>query len=174
MANPSGYINLGFAENTLMHDELIQQMRKTFEPPGSALSYGEGPGGSLRLRKAIAAFVNQFFSPVIPVRPEHITVSNGVTSSIERCAFGLGDPGDYFLLGRPFYGSFPSELRDRAEVDTLLVAFGGIDPFSTEAAAQYEEEIVKAKLQSKTVRACYFAHHTILLAGVIHVRRLLL
>jgi 1-aminocyclopropane-1-carboxylate synthase len=153
MANPSGYINLGVAENTSMHDELIQQMRKTFEPPGSTLSYGEGLGGGLRLRKAIAAFVNQFFFPVILVWSEHITVSNGVTSSIERCAFGLGDPGDYFLLGRPFYGSFPSELRDRAEVDTLPVAFGGIDPFSTEAAAQYEDEIVKAKLQSKTVRA---------------------
>lgn len=147
-ANVHGFVNLGVAENALMHDELINHMKRVFDPPTSAFTYGPGPNGSLRLRTALANFFNGHFEPFKPVQAAHINVSNGVTASIERCAFELGDPGDSFLLGRPHYGTYPSDLRDRANIKTVPVAFDGVDPFSVAAVACYEAALLEAQRRS--------------------------
>ena len=115
--NPDGYVSLGVAENALMHEEMAQFIKKSFDIPEVALTYGDGGTGSKRLRAALSRFITRKFEPVSPVKPEHITVTNGVTTSIEECAWGLGDPGDGFLLGRPYYGSFPHDLGERAGYD---------------------------------------------------------
>jgi 1-aminocyclopropane-1-carboxylate synthase len=130
-ANVNGFVNLGVAENALMHKELINHIN-----------------GSLRLRSALANFFNGHFEPFKPVQAAHINVSNGVTASIERCAFELGDPGDSFLLGRPYYGTYPSDLGDRAYIKTVTVAFDGVDPFSVAAVACYEAALLEAKHRS--------------------------
>ncbi|TPX07294.1 uncharacterized protein E0L32_010791 [Thyridium curvatum] len=148
-----GFINLGIAENGLMQAELLAHIKKKFDPQRTALSYGEGPNGSARLRAAVASFINSIFSPFTPVDASHISVSNGVTGSIERCAFELGDPGDAFLLGRPYYGAFPAELGDRAQIRTIPVSFGEVDPFGLAAVSIYESSIIDAHARSQRVRA---------------------
>jgi 1-aminocyclopropane-1-carboxylate synthase len=150
--NPSGFINLGIAENTLMHTELLAHLKKTFHPPSNALSYGCGPSGSLRLRTALATFFNTHFSPLVPVLPSHIDASRGVTSSIERLAYELGDPGDQFLLGRPYYGSYASDLNSRAGIGLAPVSFGDIDPTSPECVACYERVLLDSRAHASPSR----------------------
>ena len=148
--NPQGFVNLGIAENTLMHAELVAHLKRYFDPPSSAFSYGSGPGGSIRLRTALAEFFNGFFSPATPVKPGHLNISNGVTAALERCAFEIGDPGDSFLLGRPYYGSYASDLGDRANIRTVPVSFGGINPLSIAAVECYAEALHNARADSQT------------------------
>ena len=148
--NPQGFVNLGIAENTLMHAELVAHLKRHFDPPSSAFSYGSGPGGSIRLRTALAEFFNHFFAPATPVKSEHINISNGVTAALERCAFEIGDPGDSFLLGRPYYGSYASDIGDRANVRTIPVSFGGINPLSIAAVDCYAEAMYNARADSQT------------------------
>lgn len=143
--NPEGFINLGIAENTLMHPELLSHLKKNFHPTSGSLSYGCGPSGSLRLRTTLANFFNAHFDPVQPVTESHIDASRGVTSSLERLAFELGDPGDQFLLGRPYYGSYQSDLHDRAGIEVAPVSFGDIDPCSEAGVACYESALLAAQ-----------------------------
>ncbi|KAJ9158127.1 PLP-dependent transferase [Coniochaeta hoffmannii] len=152
--NATGFVNLGIAENSLMQRELLEHISQNFHPEPTALSYGEGPNGSKRLRSALARFINTFFSPATPILPGHISVSSGVTGSLERCAFELGDPGDAFLLGRPYYGAFPAEVGDRAKVRIIPVTFGkGCDPMGLAAVSAYESAILAARSRSQRVRA---------------------
>lgn len=142
--NPDGYISLGVAENALMHHEMTQYINSSFSLADFSLTYGEGGSGSKRLRAAISKFVNRHFKPVVPVTAEQINVSNGVTTSIEACAWHLGNTGDGFLLGQPYYGSFPHDLGDRAGVTVVGVKFGDVDPMCVAAVAKYEEALLKA------------------------------
>jgi aspartate/methionine/tyrosine aminotransferase len=152
-SNPDGYVSLGVAENALMHKEMAQYINDTFDLPEDALTYGEGACGSKRLRAAMSHFVNRYFKPVSPVKAEHINVSNGVTTSIEGCAFALGNKGDGFLLGQPYYGSFPHDVGDRAGIKVAGVKFGHVDPISLEAAAKYEEALLQSESLGTKVKA---------------------
>ena len=104
--NLDGYVSLGIAENSLMHREMTQYIKKSFDFPEVALTYGDGASGSKRLRAAVSHFINRHFDPVCPVKPEHLNISNGVTASIEGCAFTLGNHGDGFLLGSHIMAPF--------------------------------------------------------------------
>jgi aspartate/methionine/tyrosine aminotransferase len=151
--NPDGYVSLGVAENALMHEEMVQYIKDSFNLGEDALTYGEGASGSKRLRAAVSHFVNRHFGPVSPVKAEHVNVSNGVTTSIEGCAFALGNEGDGFLLGQPYYGSFPYDVGDRAGIKVVAVTFGDVDPFSLDAVAKYEEALVQSEKSGTKVKA---------------------
>ncbi|KAK3060683.1 hypothetical protein LTS18_007990, partial [Coniosporium uncinatum] len=107
--NPSGYVSLGVAENTLMHPELTAFVQRTTAIPPRAFTYGDGPLGSNRLRAAMVRFLNRRLNPVVPIEVEHIVPTNGVTTAIEHCAWALANPGDGILLGQPYYGAFPAD-----------------------------------------------------------------
>ena len=77
--------------------------------------YGDGSHGSKRLRAAVAQFVNAQFNPVLPVESKHVHVSPGVSNANEMLAYILGNEGDGFLLGRPYYGAFPGDFWARAK-----------------------------------------------------------
>jgi aspartate/methionine/tyrosine aminotransferase len=62
----------------------------------------------------MAAFCNRNFAPAKDVLPSHLTVTAGVTAANEMLAWVLGDPGDGFLLGRPYYGTFIMDFKARA------------------------------------------------------------
>jgi aspartate/methionine/tyrosine aminotransferase len=152
-ANPDGYVSLGVAENALMHKEMAQYIKESFDLPEDALTYGEGASGSKRLRAAMSHFINRRFEPVLPVKVEHVNISNGVTTSIESCAFALGNRGDGILLGQPHYGSFPYDLGDRAGVEVVGVKFGNVDPFSLEAVVRYEDALLQSEKSGTKVKA---------------------
>lgn len=73
-------------------------------------SYGEGPWGSQRLRKAMAKFITHRFHPGIPVDPEHLLFANGVTALCEMLALSICDAGDGLLLSRPIYQAFKNDF----------------------------------------------------------------
>lgn len=153
--NPSGYVSLGIAENTLMHDVLSQHIHKHMALPNEDFTYGDG---KKQLRAALGRFLARHFNPLVPVQPEHITVTNGCSSAVEHMSWALGNPGDCFLLGRPFYGTFVPDLTLRMGTKLLTVDFDGEDPLGETAAKRYEDKIIEAQAQGKKVAALILAH----------------
>lgn len=158
-SNPDGYVNVGVAENTLCHAELASFTREAMTSiTNKALTYGDGPLGSTRLRDAVARFWNRRLSPVAPVEAEHVVVTNGVSASIEHTSWAFCDPGDGFLLGRPHYRAFIPDISLRPGVHVVAVEFGpDIDPLSVEAVDAYEKAILDARkrgVQPKALMLC--------------------
>ena len=77
-------------------------------------SYGEGPWGSLRLRKAMAKHMNRHFKPHAPIQADRLLFANGVTSLCEMLGFTICDAGDVVLLSRPIYQAFKSDFGAKA------------------------------------------------------------
>ena len=113
--NPDGIVALAVAENKLMHPEIAEHITRCFNMNGWMLTYGEGPGGSKRLRKAIAAFINTHFRPQATVEEQHILTNNGVGSSVDSLCFCMGEPGDGILIGRPLYVGFFPDVQAHAK-----------------------------------------------------------
>lgn len=153
--NPSGYLSLGVAENALMHDVLSEHIHANMSLPTQALTYGDG---GKRLKNILSNFLNRHLQPVTPITPSHISHTNGCSSAIEHLSWALGNPGDVFLLGQPYYGTFVGDLTLRMETDLALVPFHGVDPMSMEAVGKYEERIVEAQAQGQRVAGLVIAH----------------
>ena len=97
-----------------MHAELQQFINSRFKIDSHAFTYGDGAQGSRRLRAALAAFFNRHFSPANEVLATQVNVTPGVSNANEMMAWLLGNSGDGFLLGRPYYGTFVMDFRARA------------------------------------------------------------
>jgi 1-aminocyclopropane-1-carboxylate synthase len=151
--NPDGYVSIGVAENTLMRDELRDYINLTTKVTGDAFTYGDGPTGGKRLRKAVARFLNRKLSPTVPLNLEHVVITNGVSHSIEHASWAFCNPGDGFLLGHPYYGAFIADINLRPNVEVVNVTFQDIDPLSLAGVANYEKAILSAKQRGVTVRA---------------------
>lgn len=151
--NPDGYVSLGVAENVLMRDELRDYINQTTKVTGDAFTYGDGPTGSKRLRKAVARFLNRRISPEVPLHFEHVVITNGVSHAIEHVSWAFCNPGDGFLLGHPYYGAFIADIELRPNVDVVKVAFHDIDPMSLAAVANYEKAILSARERGVKVKA---------------------
>ncbi|KAK5056621.1 hypothetical protein LTR84_012153 [Exophiala bonariae] len=151
--NPEGYVSLGVAENVLMRDELQDYINRTTKVTGDAFTYGDGPTGSKRLRKAVARFLNRRISPEAQLTFEHVVITNGVSHAIEHVSWAFCNPGDGFLLGHPYYGAFIADIELRPNVDVVKVAFDEIDPMSLAAVANYEKAILSARERGVTVKA---------------------
>jgi aspartate/methionine/tyrosine aminotransferase len=151
--NPSGYVSIGVAENRLMHSEFHAYIDRTFKASDCFLTYGDGPKGSHRLRRALAQFLTKHLKPAISLEPGHVVVTNGVTSAIEHTSWAFADPGDAFLLGQPYYGAFPNDICMRPGVKLIEVKFGQeTDPMSKAAVRNYEKAILNAKSQGVAVK----------------------
>ncbi|PHH50140.1 putative inactive 1-aminocyclopropane-1-carboxylate synthase-like protein 2 [Ceratocystis fimbriata CBS 114723] len=151
--NPSGFVSLGVAENSLMHDALCEKLPAASDISTIAFTYGNGLSGSLRLRTALASFLNDKHSPATPILPAHIMLTNGCSAAIEQLSWILADPGDVWLLGQPYYGTFIPDLGLRPDAEVMPVSFGDVDPLSIDAAQAYEAAIIKAQSQGKRVAA---------------------
>ncbi|EXA31197.1 hypothetical protein FOVG_17515 [Fusarium oxysporum f. sp. pisi HDV247] len=89
-ANPSGFLNLGIAENSLMHDILSRHVHQNINLPNTTFTYGDG--------------------------------------TIEHLAWACANPGEAFLLGQPYWGTFVPDLTLRFGAQLLPVPFHDIDP----------------------------------------------
>lgn len=78
-----------------------------------ALTYGDGYSGSHRLKEALCHFLNSQFRPWTALYPSNLVITSGVSNAVECCAWALADPGDYFLVGRPYYNAFKTALGTR-------------------------------------------------------------
>lgn len=151
--NSDGYLSLGVAENTLMHAELRDYVNKTTQVTDFAFTYGDGPTGTKRLKRALARFLNRKLSPVVSVEPEHVVITNGVSAAIEHVSWAFCNPGDGFLLGQPYYTAFIADINLRPGVQVVKVAFADVDPMSLEAVGNYEKAIIAAREQGTAVKA---------------------
>lgn len=147
--NSSGYISLGLAENSLMHDRLRQHVQENFALPENACTYGDGFTGSRRLRKAVSHLLNRYLNPVTPLEADHILVTNGCSSALEQLAWALANPGEGFLLGRPYYTRLNMDPSLRAGAKVVPVDFGDSDPFGSVDA--YEQAIIKAEASGQKI-----------------------
>ena len=146
--SPSGYVNLGVAENTLVHNRLIAKIKSEFDMTSSALTYGDG---QKRLKRAAARFITRNFNAQSPLTADHVAVTNGCTTAIQNLSWALANPGDVFLIGRPFYGGMPTDVERRTGVTLRPVSFGAVDPTSVAAVQIYEEELLHLQEQGKRV-----------------------
>lgn len=154
--NPNGYVSLGVAENRLMHDVMEQHIAhlcKTAAVQPHAFTYGDGPFGSHRIRRAIARFLTRHLKPVDPINPSHVYVTNGVSHAIEHTSWGFCNPGDGMLLGKPYYGAFIPDINLRPGVEVVEVDFGRVDPMSPDAVQEYEKAVLAAKDRGVAVKA---------------------
>lgn len=159
-SNPDGYVSLGLAENALMHNELrdFLNSQKLVDPQAAGFTYGSGPYGSKAIRAAIAKFMNHHFKPFSPLQPDHIMVTNGVSVVIEHCAWGLANPGEGILLGRPYYRAFLPDISMRTGVNVVPLSFGKTDSCGIDCVAAYEEALLRSNAQGVPIRALMLCH----------------
>ncbi|KAJ5691888.1 hypothetical protein N7462_001311 [Penicillium macrosclerotiorum] len=157
--NPRGYVNVGVAENTLMHAELLQFLNSKLDLPAQYLTYNDGGGGSSRLRDNLSQFLNRHLHPFIPLQLDHLIVTNGVSPAIEHVSWALADPGEGILLGRPYYGTFVPDISTRPGTTVVPVSFDDIDPFHIDAVQKYEQALQEYQQKTgKRVRALMLCH----------------
>ena len=78
-------------------------------------SYGSGPWGSEKIRKAMSAHLNEHFSPYHSVKPDQLHFANGVTSLCEMLGYTIFDEGDCLLLSSPIYQAFKMDFGTKAK-----------------------------------------------------------
>ncbi|KAL4986243.1 PLP-dependent transferase [Aspergillus falconensis] len=122
LKNPSGYLSVRMAENTLLHTE--------------HLSYNNGSMGPNTLRKAVSHFLNRHFDPFRPVEPAHVPITNGCSSAIEHLSWTFLNPGEAILLSKPYYSTFIADICLRPEAVLVPVEMGGVDSLSLEACVR--------------------------------------
>lgn len=149
--NPSGYVSLGLAENSLMHAGLRQHVQENFVLPANACTYGDGFTGSRRLRTAISCLLNRYLNPITPLEAEHVLVTNGCSSALEQLAWAVANPGDGFLLGRPFYTRLNIDPSLRADAKIVPVDFGDADPLAVTSIGAYEQAITQAVTNGRKI-----------------------
>jgi aspartate/methionine/tyrosine aminotransferase len=153
--NPGGYVSLGLAENSLMHDTLREHLSGNVAVQNDDFTYGDGKKS---IKNTLARFLNRHFQPVNPIEPSHLTISNGCSSAIEHTAWAFGNPGDVFLLGRPYYGTFVPDITLRMGTKLDLVDFDEIDPLGIDAVEKYERCILRAQTRGERVAGLILAN----------------
>ncbi|KAM0255721.1 hypothetical protein ACHAQJ_005475 [Trichoderma viride] len=149
--NPSGILSLGVAENRLMHDTLSEHIHTKLALSNHAFTYGDGSSGSNHLRNSLSRFLNKHFKPATPIEPAHISITNGCSAAIEHLSWAFANPGEGYLLGQPYYGTFIEDLTARTGAKVVPVPFHGIDPLSGNSVAKYEEALIKAEAEGTRV-----------------------
>jgi len=131
-SNPSGTIVMRLAENSLMHGDISELIRRDLAiDPIQQLTYGRGPRGSLRLRKAVAGVFNSDFGAREPVTYDQITVMSGVTAVTDALVWSICDEGDGVLIPQPFYTGYDMDVSQRARGVIIPVPFQGIAGYAS-------------------------------------------
>ncbi|CAG8221556.1 unnamed protein product [Penicillium salamii] len=141
--NPSGILSVGMAENTLLHDFLLEFIHANVKLTTAHLTYNNGSMGSNSLRDAVAHFLNRHFSPFRPVESAHILVTNGCSSAIEHLSWTFLEPGEAILLSMPYYSTFVADITLRPEAVVVPVKMGSLDPLSPKAVQEYEKAAIE-------------------------------
>lgn len=155
VTNPNGLISLGVAENTLMHDVLSEHLHRNLSLPNAGFTYGDG---GKHLRNVLATFLTKHLKPVEPITASQLITFNGCTTGIEHAARSFTDPGEYLLLGRPYYTAFLDDATLRTGSKVAEVSFGDGDPLGSDCVARYEEKILEIQGQGGRVGALILCH----------------
>ncbi|RMZ81566.1 hypothetical protein DV737_g2466, partial [Chaetothyriales sp. CBS 132003] len=153
--NPTGVVDFTIAENYLIHDDLIEFIHDKEKFAKECCTYGEGYTGTLRLRRAMATHLNEYFQPVTPLHAEAFTFAAGVTEVNEMVAMLTCDDycADAVLIGRPNYGSFARDMVARGGIGQVFVDFHDVDQFSPAGVEAYAQAYEKAGNEGHKIRA---------------------
>lgn len=154
-SNAGGIVNLGVAENRLMLDTISAHIHKHMQLPPEAFTYGDG---GKRLKGILARFLGRQLQALTPIEPRHIAVTNGCSSAIEHLSWALANPGDVFLLGKPYYATFFDDVTLRMGTVLETVDFNGLDPLGIDAVKKYEDKILEVQRQGKRVAGLIIAN----------------
>ncbi|KAH8586954.1 putative aminotransferase class I and II family protein [Bisporella sp. PMI_857] len=117
-------INLGMADSSLMHKELVGHVNTYFSIDAvSHLTYGQGPNGSPRLLEALSAFFNRQLKPIQPIIESELIITSGVTQSIDALTWCICNEGEGILVGMPLYAGFQLDVEMRCRSRMLPVSF---------------------------------------------------
>ncbi|MEM9368555.1 MAG: pyridoxal phosphate-dependent aminotransferase [Planctomycetota bacterium] len=145
--NPTGYVNLGSAQNHL-HAERLQS-RLANLPIRSDDTHYQPFEGTEACRRSIASYLSELAST--RVGPETLIVGNGVISVLEALTVALLDEGDSILVPTPVFPGLVNALsmrvRSRVEYMHSKPEMGfRITPATMEA------ELHRLKFEGKRVR----------------------
>ncbi|KAM0749544.1 PLP-dependent transferase [Meredithblackwellia eburnea MCA 4105] len=119
--NPEGVINLGLAENSLMHEYLAEFYNTNLQLQPLDLTYGTSLNGSDRLLDALISFYSKYIKPLRPIQREEIVTGNGTTHLLDQLARAICEPGEAIMIPAPFYTAFPGDFYLRSDVATVKV-----------------------------------------------------
>ncbi|EFR00199.1 1-aminocyclopropane-1-carboxylate synthase 11 [Nannizzia gypsea CBS 118893] len=151
-SNPSGLISLNTAENPLAFEELTTYINGKIQFENSVWSYSSSAGGGPKFPDAMAAFVNRYFDPYVPVKSSEIFATNSIPSLSEQLAFTLAEAGDGMLVSRPVYGRFRVDWGSRAGVKIIYADTGALEGFTPAGVKKYEEAIIAAEARGVKIR----------------------
>ncbi|KAK4226579.1 putative 1-aminocyclopropane-1-carboxylate synthase [Podospora fimiseda] len=124
-------INLGVAENAMMHKEVSSFIEQNLRvDPVSQLTYGSGPKGSPRLKRALASFLNTTFEVREAVEPEDIIIMAGVTPVIDALSWAICNEGEGIIIPRPFYTAFSHDIPTRARGVVIPAWFRDLEGYT--------------------------------------------
>lgn len=83
---------------------LIHTISKLIANAIKDLNYPLGVGGPAQVLAAFASFFNQFFSPSIPIEPDHVVTFSGASTCLDGLLYAICDEGDSIILPSPFWG----------------------------------------------------------------------
>ncbi|KAI9729251.1 MAG: hypothetical protein M1834_007043 [Cirrosporium novae-zelandiae] len=150
--NPDGFINMGTAENYSMLQDVTDFVDSQFKLTATNFTYGEGPWGTARLRKAMANHMHRQFPTYKPLDPENILFASGVTGICQMLGFSIANEGDGILFSRPVYQAFRHDFSTLPKVVQVFTSFNGANQFDTHAVDAYEKALLNAQKQGITVR----------------------
>ncbi|KAH7048246.1 pyridoxal phosphate-dependent transferase [Macrophomina phaseolina] len=148
-------IDLGTAENWLIRDEVVAMIKDaTSDFPTHLLSYAKGLGGPDDFLEATSNFFNNFFHPLVPVKPEHIVSGPGASTLLETLFYCICEKGDGILVEAPFWGSFGVYSTVRNNVSLVPV---GVPPSVTDVGkyvSYFEDAVRNSKCRIRGILFC--------------------
>ncbi|GAA5956944.1 hypothetical protein JCM21900_006714 [Sporobolomyces salmonicolor] len=151
--NPTGYINLGVAENSLCVDWLTEYFEKNFKLEYHDFTYGTSLSGSVRLFAALRHLFDTHFKARTPVLREHVVAGSGCGSVIDLLVSVLADQGDGILVSIPHYNGFTFGFSCRNGVEAVGVRLEEGKEASVEALEAYEHALRECDAKGQKIRA---------------------
>ncbi|KAL5319879.1 hypothetical protein ACEPPN_012937 [Leptodophora sp. 'Broadleaf-Isolate-01'] len=144
-----------------MHEEIASFLEKNFEVIRQThLTYGTGPLGSLRLRKALSNLFTTHFKSLSPIPPSQILPYSSISALTDALTWSICDEGEGILLPQPLYTGFRVDIPQRSRGVIVPVSFSGIgngsldDVFSAQVnEIAFERALRKSQEDGIKIRA---------------------
>ena len=142
--NPSGFIDLGTAENHLLFDLLEPKLTASRVITAEDVHYQDS-AGSPSFRAALAPFLSRLWRA--EVDPADLVVLAGTGVALETLAFALCEPGDGIVVPAPYFSGMDA-LAGRPRARIIPAPLDPATGFALTA-----EAVEQAILQNQNVRA---------------------